>query len=421
MLDWESKQGTLTRDPVALLHALRQCAERVTVFCQAGMIASPAKHHPLFVHLEPMVVEANAPDMRGQFHAKTWLLRFINETQGVMYRFICLSRNLTSDRSWDTILTLEGELADRTRAFSRNRPLGDFMTALPSLAQGALAANRREFIELMADEVLRVKFDLPEPFEELAFWPMGLKQRSAFPLNDRIDRLLVISPFLSDGFLRRVADLQADTLISRPDSLELVSPEILKRFSKVFVLDDAATEEEHDVNSDDVISAPTGPTDVCGLHAKLFIADQGWDASVWTGSANATEAAFERNVEFMVQMLGKKARVGIDAFLGGVEGGGFGMLLRPFANIEGCTRDPEVEANEELAEGLRRFLARAGLKLRVDRTNGDAFDLVLRGASLKQAPDRSDIEMSCWPERLAEPLPRVSTVSGLREKFVLAA
>jgi len=101
MLDWENKQGALTRDPVALLHALRECADRVTVFCQAGMIAAPARHHPLFVHLESMIVQANAPDLRGELHAKTWLLRFKDESQQVMYRFICLSRNLTADRSWE--------------------------------------------------------------------------------------------------------------------------------------------------------------------------------------------------------------------------------------------------------------------------------------------------------------------------------
>jgi hypothetical protein len=81
MLDWENQKGALAKDPVALLHALRRCADRVTVFCQAGRIAVPTRHHPLFAHLEPMIVEANAPDSTASFHAKTWLLRFLNEEQ----------------------------------------------------------------------------------------------------------------------------------------------------------------------------------------------------------------------------------------------------------------------------------------------------------------------------------------------------
>ena len=28
------------------------------------------------------------------------------------------------------------------------------------------------------------------------------------------------------------------------------------------------------------------------LHAKLYVSERGWDAHIWTGSANATAAAF---------------------------------------------------------------------------------------------------------------------------------
>src|SRR6185295_10068951 len=90
MLDWENERGALARDPVALLHALRRCAANVTVFCQAGRIAAPARHHPLFAHLEPMVIEAIVPNRGASFHAKTWLLRFVGDDQKVVYRFICL-------------------------------------------------------------------------------------------------------------------------------------------------------------------------------------------------------------------------------------------------------------------------------------------------------------------------------------------
>lgn len=406
MLDWENERGALARDPVALLHALRRCADRVTVFCQAGRIAAPTRHHPLFAHLEPMVVEANAPDRGASFHAKTWLLRFVGDEQRVAYRFICLSRNLTPDRSWDTILTLDGDLADRERAIGRNHPLGDFVAGLPALAQAEIAAPRREALALLADEVRRVKFGLPEPFEEIVFWPMGMVRPKRFPLEDRIDRLMIVSPFLSDSLLRRVADLGADTLVSRPESLEPIAPEILKRFRAVHVLDDAATEEEADESQDGGDSEVRAePVNARGLHAKLFVADQGWDASVWTGSANATDAAFGRNVEFMVQLRGKKSRVGIDAFLGGVDGNGFQALLRPFAIGEQRLPDPEAEANEARAENLRGFLAHAGLRLRVDPASGDTFDLVLCSSGVA-APEMSGIHARCWPAAVSTSMAR---------------
>lgn len=405
MLDWEDHKGALARDPVALLHALRRCADRVTVFCQAGRIAAPARHHPLFAHLEPMIVQATAPDLTASFHAKTWLLRFINDEPRVTYRFVCLSRNLTPDRSWDTILTLEGDLAERERAFAKNHPLGDFVAALPGLAQRELEAPRREALTMLADEVRRVKFVPPEPFEDIAFWPMIASRRHS-PLEGRIDRLLVVSPFLSDGFLSELADLGADSLISRPESLEAVDPSVLKRFSAVHVLDDAAVEEDVDTREDiEIPETSVEPASAAGLHAKLFIADQGRNASVWTGSANATHSAFNRNVEFMVQLSGKKSKVGIDTFLGGAEGQGFLTLLRRFVVGEHRPVDPEAESNERRAEALRRHLAGAGLKLRVEGVGSDLFDLVLV-ADPEARPDLTNISARCWPAPVSASMAR---------------
>lgn len=396
VLDWENATGELSVDPVTLLHALRRCADRVTIFCQEGRIAAPAKHHPLFAHLESMISEVHAPDEEGIFHAKTWLLRFVGD-EGVLYRFVCLSRNITRDRSWDTVLALDGLLADRERAFRRNHPLGEFVAALPDLARRGLAPARRAAVERLADEVRRAKFELPDGFEEATFWPIGTSGAKKFPLDDRIDRLLVVSPFVSDGFLRRLAELAPTTLVSRPESLEEVEPALLGRFERVYVLDDAALEEEADSDPQEGAAQDLADADVQGLHAKLFVADQGWYASVWTGSANATEAAFEKNVEFLVQLRGKKKKgnIGIDAFLGDEDGGRFRDLLRPFRIGEPKVADPDLKANEERVEAARRRIARAGLRLRV-RPHGAAHDLVLSCAGTERF-DIGDTQVRCWP------------------------
>ena len=400
MLDSENGHGSLTRDAVSLLHALGRCAERVTVFCQAGRIAAPARHHLLFARLEPMVVEAEAPHDSGSFHAKTWLLRFAGDDGRVIYRFICLSRNLTPDRSWDTVLVLDGDLADRERAFAKNHPLGDFIAALPTFARIPLSTARADAVARMADEVRRVRFEPPRPFEELDFWPLGLPHTKKFPLDDRMDRLLVVSPFVSDGFLRRMAASSEVMLVSRPGSLDAVEPGILKELSAIYVLDDAAIEEDADDETEGAGEDAKRPgVDARGLHAKIFVADQGWHASVWTGSANATDAAFARNVEFLVQLRGTRKQVGVDAVLG-TEGetGGIRALLRPFQVGERVPHDPDLEANEATVEAARRQLARAGLRLRVERA-GDGFDLALH------APDRSQLDLgatraTCWPTGL---------------------
>jgi len=397
-LEWENAKGELSLDPVALLDALRRCSDRVTIFCQAGRIAAPAKHHPLFAYLEPLIAEVHAPKEKGIFHAKTWLLRFTDTGKGVLYRFICLSRNLTRDRSWDTVLALDGTLADRERGFSRNNPLGQFIAALPSFARRELTPARRATLAVLADEVRRVKFEPPEGFEEVKFWPMGLPGLRKFPLDDRIDRLLVVSPFVSDGFLHRLLALGPAILVSRPESLEEVAPAILGQFDQVHVLDDAALEEDIDDESAENGIDGLAKVDVRGLHAKLFVADQGWYASVWTGSANATDAAFEKNVEFLVQLRGKKkGTVGIDAFLGSPDGGGFRDLLRPFQVGERKTADADVKANEERVEAARSRLARAEFRLRVEASKeGTGYDmaLYLRGA---ERPEIGEVRVRCWP------------------------
>jgi hypothetical protein len=74
-------------------------------------------------------------------------------------------------------------------------------------------------------------------------------------------------------------------------------------------------EKEEDLNKDNMDEVLE--TDLSGLHAKLYIAEKGWDATIFTGSANATRAAFTgSNIEFMVALKGKKSRIGIDPFLG---------------------------------------------------------------------------------------------------------
>ncbi len=397
VLDWENSEGKLDLNPVKLLHALRHLSTNITIFCQVGRIAVPHKHHPLFSHLEPMVIEVNAPSENGIFHPKTWLLRFTSQDNRVIYRFVCLSRNLTQDRSWDTILTLDGELTDRERAFSDNHPLGDFIAALPKLAQHPLNKERKDVVQLMATEVRRVKFELPDGIETLLFWPMGLQGSKHSALTGRIDRLLIVSPFVSPDFLSTQASLAPTILISRSDSLDAVPTATLKSMKALYALDDNAIEEDTD---DTQVDDPETleDSDVHGLHAKVFIADQGRDASVWMGSANATDAAFNHNVEFLVQMTGPKNKFGIDAFMGAEDSSdGFRNMLVPHSIGEPLVPDPETRSNEKLAEAFRRILARAALSLRIEKLDTtDTYNLnLIQSANLHL--DFSGIKVRCWP------------------------
>ena len=84
----------------------------------------------------------------------------------------------------------------------------------------------------------------------------------------------------------------------------------------------------------DEASAERPDVELRGLHAKLFVVDQGGRARVWTGSANATHGAFEGNVEFLVELEGRKKHCGIDAVIGDRDDGlTLRSLLEPYRPV----------------------------------------------------------------------------------------
>ena len=156
--DAHDKDGAPVADPVALLEALRRHAEKVTLFCQAGAIVLPRPEQALLAYLEGSVINVQPQQEGGIFHPKVWVLNFESDGKPPIYRVLCLSRNLTFARAWDTCLCLEGRLARRRRGFWRNKPFADLLLALPGLATRPISAELREDLVRMAYEVRRVDF-----------------------------------------------------------------------------------------------------------------------------------------------------------------------------------------------------------------------------------------------------------------------
>ena len=246
-------------DPIALLEALRRHAGRITVFCQAGRIAVPRRGQLLFGYLEPSVIEVKARREGGVFHPKIAVIRYTADTRdsgspaeegpdqaAVRYRLLCGTRNLTFDRSWDTMLVLDGELRrDRLQIVRRNRPLSAFVQALPELASSPISEERNTAIAKFSEELLRVEFQVPDGFshraDDLVFWPVGLDAKNVWPFDGRIDRMLVISPFIDKTcleWLKEQADLRA--LISRSEELDCLQLEAFADIKSCYGLSDAA-------------------------------------------------------------------------------------------------------------------------------------------------------------------------------------
>ncbi len=157
-------------NPLALLKALRQQSRRMLVFVQAGRIHLP-KFQPLLSELEHAVIEARAP-RGGSFHPKLWILRYVanDNDQDVRYRVLCLSRNLTFDRCWDTFIAVEGSLRhDLKSGYRENQPLIDFLKELPTAGLREMDVEQRQSHERICTELRFVKFTPPQPFDEMTW------------------------------------------------------------------------------------------------------------------------------------------------------------------------------------------------------------------------------------------------------------
>lgn len=347
--------GEELRNGIALLEALRRTSARLTVYCQIGQIAVPRMAHVLYGLLEPMVASVTAP-LGGVFHPKLIVLRYEPTAPGqpVVFRTLVMSRNLTYDRSWDVALAVEGSPTGRNRR--DNEGLRDLVAALPMMAAVPVHAARRQQAESIAEEVHTVAWTLPDGFEALWFEALGLRPRRwRFPESQR---LAVISPFVSEEGLRALADSTSDAvaLISRPEELDKLAGSTCQLFQQNLVLREALESESGE-------DAPAGVSVLRGLHAKVYVANNGWDTSIFVGSANATKAAIVDciNVELLAGLKGKKSKVkGIDELLSAQ---GMGNALEPYSPGEPPVEEAEVVAARERLEEARGLLSKAALRI----------------------------------------------------------
>ena len=403
--DAQDGDGQLATDPLALLESARRHAGRIVLFCHGGQTSVPRSRQPALAFLEQSVVTALPPrvdDTQAVFHPKVWALRYVAEDQPARYRLVCQSRNLTFDASWDTSLVLDGELMEhRVRGLSQNRPLAEFFRSLPELACRPVSDSQRELVELCADELHRVRFHPPEGLEIERFWAFGFGSANPdFPEFKRRP-ILVVSPFLDGEFLRSIAARRPQSfLISRRDALLTAPRDALSGFAEIYSFKAGLELEPEDGEADLALLG--------GLHAKLFLIDDGWNVRLVVGSGNSTSAAMgraPRNVEFMVELSGRKSRFGIDTLLKPREDGNSGTfrsLIEPFDKSELGTVPEDVDGtNLELTlEAAAASLARADVEGHVE-TAGDRY--VMRLAVSEPVYLGPSIgTVTCWPVSLSD-------------------
>lgn len=373
------EDGDPSPNSLGWLESLRRHADRLTIFCHGGYTAVPRARYPQLAFIENSVVEC-LPRNGGLFHPKVWVLRYTGDG-AVRYRVLNLSRNLVFCRSWDTMLTLDGEVGTKGRQRA-NDGLIEFVSALPSFASRDQSAAVSDRIRLLADELGRTAFDLPEGVDSLKFWPIGVRAKAPDPFAAMGKRVLVISPFLTVGALEDLASGRAEcSVVSTPTQLAALTrrPEGVTSFK---VLSDRALGEVEVAEGEQAPAVPDSLADAiqrAQLHAKVYVSEVGAEAHVWTGSANATDSGLGRNVEMLVELVGHRRLLGIDTL----------MKAEPdqlrFVNLlvdadDLVAKAPTSEEERELErafEAARAVLAGARLEARVEAGVGSTFDIAV--------------------------------------------
>jgi hypothetical protein len=410
--DYRIKEAVIN-DPAAVIEALHRSADRFLIFCQKGRISIPSYDTLLYSYLEKVVIEVQIPNGEGVFHPKTWLLRYVGDEKEapVIYRFMCLSRNLTFDRSWDTVLMLEGFLDDnRIRGIGLNRPLGQFISSLPDCATKKVSETLKDTVLKMAEEVTRVRFGPPEDFDNIkGFIPIGIPGNKRFSMLKDFKKSLVVSPFLTAETLKRLTDNgKENVVISRSDTLDalpLRAFESIKKNTTFYVLNDAAERPEGFTEDHADLTDLKDFEDLSGLHAKLIITENGLRATVYTGSANATHPAFSgKNIEFMVVLSGQRRHIGIKRFLGdeNLKTSFMNLLVQyersPNPPVENETR----KKLEEILEQVRADLLDIKILATIEaEKNEGTYSLTIsnpgKGLSLP-----SEVSGKCYPITISE-------------------
>jgi hypothetical protein len=221
--------------------------------------------------------------------------------------------------------------------------------------------------------------------------------------------------------LRRITEEGSEhVLISRTDAIGGLKAETRAAFDRIYTLHDMGLEQEEPDPAEEVGQPiPGARPEPLGLHAKLFVVEAGWDTTWLIGSANATDAAFFRhNVEFMVELKGRRSDIGIDEILGQEEENALFSVLRVYT-VDDTDDGPDGdEQAERLANAVRDWLIDLEMRLEVEEKGEGAFSLALDHGDTDHEAPSGDFDIACWPISLSsEPkralMPRASFALGV--------
>lgn len=383
----DTLEGDIKGEKLAILEAFGRLEDRLKVFYQKGNIAIPSTYNPLFTLLEPCL-HAVVPEGGefSSFHPKLWLLRFVKtdlslDEPDVVYRLIVLSRNLTSDRSWDAAISLEGKINKRkTKRDTSNKDWIAFIIGL--LDQTSSFSPLKKFKE----ELNHLVWDVPDQFkqtENIELLVGGGEYDCPIEIGSKNnDKLMVVSPFITSNALKWLAGYAPDGekyLFSRAEELNALGVDELEDWECYAI-------NEKIVDGEELYEQGSSTQN---LHAKIII-NQKYSRVDWhLGSANATTAALgngkdnPRNTESMIKLSGVRSKIGPD------------VLIEQWVNE---TSGLFVKHEFETSEPDNNELFKKQLRLAIHRLINAEWTLE---AKLEQEGNQYDLSLSVT---LGEPL-----------------
>lgn len=302
--------GQVIEDRMDIFDAIQKSSECIHIYCQRGKIKVPLKANRLFSFIEDCVTEVLPDSQYTSFHPKIWIIRYKSSNNPILYRVLIMSRNLTFDRSYDISYCLEGFVG--RRKIGKNNPLSDYLKHLCKFGD---FNNSDIFI----NDFSKVDFQIDSPFEDFLFHPSGFSKNKNPLIEEKWTDLIIISPFLHSTPLNQIREntTHCKYLLSRREELDKIHLDDLEgfelcSFSKLIVEGETSEEKDGMIINDeshDIVMLQN-------IHAKLYIGDTKEGLAKWfLGSMNLTNAAWQRNEEFLLELSGIKNKIGFRSML----------------------------------------------------------------------------------------------------------
>ncbi len=361
----------LFQNKVSTLTALRNLSEKLIIFCDPSQIKSLKTRNKEFaILLEKMVLPVQLKKLEGEdvfpsFHPKFWLLQFADDKGNHCYRLIILSRNISYDKSYDISLVLDSYTEERKRGepkrnFNKTKNILDFISYLSITAETS-KTQKEQIIRLIndiTDEQVCFKVEQPFDVEDFDFYPIyeqtfrsdkRLFDKTVLKQKGEYKKLFVMSPFITkDILLKLPKSLKNQTddnhvkVITRQDSInKLENKDGISNIDFYVLNPDVISGEEQKIEdspeAEDIAQKENEQyylENLHDIHAKIFLTETSEKKQIFLGSANATNSAFNRNVEFMVRLSSKSNALSVDNFFKDL-------------NIDNNMFIPAVEGKEE--------------------------------------------------------------------------